>query len=707
MKSAFFTFSFGKNYKEDIVMPYWLGVDVGGTFTDLTLFHAGSGNLFHYKLSSTPDDPSLAIIEGIRRIMETFSVKAKDISYLAHGTTVATNALIQKKGGKTALITTKGYKDLLEIGRQTRPSLYDFSCIKQEPLVHGQYLREVDERILYDGSVHRKLNEDETVRIVKELKESNVDSIAVCTIFSYVNPIHEKKIESIIRENFPSAYVSVSHRVSPEFREVPRMSTTVVNAFLEPVMGRYIENFQNVVTEIGIHAAPYITQSNGSIISINEAKSSPVRTALSGPSSGVVAAQYIAGLRGDGQIVTFDMGGTSADICLLVNGVPSSASERELEGYTLRIPMINIKTVGAGGGSIAHVDEGGALKVGPDSAGAIPGPAAYMRGGVLPTVTDANIILGRLDPFKLLNGRMDIDRSLAERSVRKYICEKTGLELAEAAKGIIDVVNANMMRVIRVVSVEQGYDIREFALVAFGGAGPLHACDLAEELGMQKIIIPTSPGTFCSLGLLIADVRYDYVRTSIQYAEQESLKKINEIFSNLEQEGTAFLESENIPPEDRRFVRQIDARYHMQNYELSISLPEGKLNSEGLETLCRTFHMEHERNYGYCDQSQKVELVNFRMSAIGCRKKPELASNVGKDSKVLVARSERDVFFNGYGTIRCPIYHKDELPTGISFSGPAIVEQMDTTVVITPSWKCIVDRWGNICMDRQKEEVAK
>lgn len=685
-------------------MSYWFGIDVGGTFTDFTLFNVNTRNLCHYKLSSTPEDPSKAIVKGIERVMQMLNIIPEHVAYLAHGTTVATNALIQKKGGKTALITTKGYRDLLEIGRQTRPTLYDFTRAKQAPLVHGRLLREVDERILFDGSIYRSLDEAGVKRVVEDLRQEQVDSIAVCTIFSYVNPVHEKKIEEIIREYLPDAYISVSHRVSPEFREVPRMSTTVVNAFLGPVMERYIDNFQNAVTGIGIQTKPYITQSNGSIISINETKNTPVRTALSGPSSGVVAARYMAKQCGENQIVTFDMGGTSADICLLAGGSPSFASEKELEGYTLRIPMIDIKTVGAGGGSIAHVDEGGALKVGPESAGAAPGPAAYMRGGVLPTVTDANIILGRLNPQKLLGGRMDIDKNLAEKAIRTYICEKTGLNIVEAAKGIIDIVNANMMRIVRVVSVERGYDIREFALVSFGGAGPLHSCDLAEELGMQRIIVPASPGTFCSLGLLVADVQYDYVCTSILSATAENLERINEIFHNLEDNGERFLESEEVPCQDRRFVRQIDARYCMQNYELTITLPDGEINLETLEEISRIFHTEHERSYGYCDPSQKVELVNFRLSAIGHRDKPELTIDVSNAPKELKPQEERDVYFNHHGFIRCPIYCKDDMPVEHLFSGPAVIEQMDTTVVVTPGWDCVIDRWGNIRMNRAKKE---
>ena len=681
-------------------MAFWVGVDVGGTFTDLTLFSTQSCMLKHYKLSSTPDDPSIAIVDGVRQILQYNNVEPDEVEYLAHGTTVATNALIQRKGAKTALLTTKGYKDLLEIGRQTRPSLYDFSRVKPEPLVHGKLIREIDERILYNGEEYKCLDEESAVKNILDLKEQGVESVAVCMIFSYINPVHEKKISDLLSKYFPEAFVSLSHRVSPEFREVPRMSTTVVNAFLGPIMETYIENFQDSISKIGIKCSPYITQSNGSIISIGETKSTPVRTALSGPSSGVVAAKHMANLCGEKQIITFDMGGTSADICLLNDGSPEYASEKELEGYTLRIPMIDIKTIGAGGGSIAHIDEGGALKVGPESAGAVPGPAAYMRGGDKPTVTDANIVLGRLNPEKLLNGRMNIDSSLAEQAIKDHICAKTGIDMLEAARGIIDIVNANMMRTVRVVSVERGYDIRDFALVSFGGAGPLHSCELAEDLGINKIIVPASPGTFCSLGLLVADIQYDYVRTCILPAENNSLEKINAVYEELIEEGKQFLDHEKIESQNRIYQRQADARYHMQNYELTIRIPSGKLDEQKLKEFCDYFHKEHERKYGYCDRSQKIELVNLRVSTIGLREKPTLLADDHKREHSFLPFQTRKVWFRKTGFISCPIYYKSDIPTELDFSGPAIIEQMDTTVVITPEWRCRIDKWGNIRMKR-------
>jgi N-methylhydantoinase A len=684
-------------------MAYRFGVDVGGTFTDFSCFDTERKELFYYKVSSTPEDPSCAIVNGINEILKLKGILPEEIAYLAHGTTVATNALIQKRGGKTALITTKGFKDLLEIGRQKRPSLYNFSIDKQQLLVPGKWICEVEERLLYNGEVYKELDIEGTKEVVEWLKEQQVEAIAVCTLFSYVNPIHEQKIESIIKENFPEAYVSVSHKVTPEFREVPRMSTTVVNAFLGPVMKYYVTNFQNAIKRMGIETDPYITQSNGSIISIMEARDTPVRTALSGPTSGVVAADYIASLCNVDQIITFDMGGTSADISLITQKTFKLSSEKNIEGYTVRIPMVDIETVGAGGGSIAYIDEGGALKVGPDSAGAKPGPAAYNRGGTKPTVTDANIILGRLNPETLLAGRLEIRKELAVKAISDEICSKTGLDVFSASKGVIDVVNSNMARTIRVVSVERGYDIREFTLVAFGGAGPLHACELAQDLGIQHVIIPPSPGTFCSLGLLVADIKYDYIKTHIIEANTENLDKINDIYKALENKGNAFLEKEHIPEQERIFIRQVDARYKMQNYELSISISGGILDEHALQHAIEAFHVEHERNYGHFDRSQPIQFINFRLTAAGKRDKHVLKEIAGNRRVALNLGTVREVYFNkSTGYIKCPIYQKDDLPEIKPFYGPAVIEQMDTTIVIMPGWMAKLDCWGNIRLEYVK-----
>ena len=541
-------------------MKYMIGVDVGGTFTDFSLFDAEKKELSHFKLSSTPDDPSRAIVSGIIELMKIKNISSKEVDYLAHGTTVATNALIEKRGAKTALITTKGFKDLLEIGRQTRPGLYNILQNKPEMLVPAEWRCEVTERLYYNGEVCTPLNEAEVEEAVNMLRDDDVEAIAVCTLFSYINPEHEEKIEKIIKKVFPKAYVSLSNEIVPEFREYSRMSTTVLNAYLGPVMKKYVTNFENSIKEIGIEVDPYVTQSNGSIISISETIENPIRTAVSGPSAGVIASTYISNMCGIDKIITFDMGGTSADISLIENGLPQLSSERMIEGYPVRIPMLDIITVGAGGGSIAWIDDGGALKVGPKSAGAQPGPACYNRGGTEPTVTDANIVLGRLNPGYILGGRMELNYELGKEVIQNRISSATGIDVVSAAAGIIAVVDSNMVRAIRLVSVERGYDPREFTLVAFGGAGPLHACAVSQELGINNILVPSSPGTLCSLGLLVADIKYDYVETHILSAKNNNLNEINEIFDGLIQKGKALLEKEKVSEENQQYIRSIDAQ---------------------------------------------------------------------------------------------------------------------------------------------------
>lgn len=680
-------------------MSVLIGIDVGGTFTDFSCFDTDRGELFYYKVSSTPDDPSRAIVNGVKELLEQHGIDPLEISYLAHGTTVATNALIQKKGGKTGLITTKGFRDLLEIGRQTRPSLYELDKAGVPPIVPGKYRCEVGGRLLYDGSEHQPLDEAETRDVVRCLKREGITAVAVCTLFSFVNPSHEQRIEEILKEEFPEAYVSVSNRVVPEFREYSRMSTTVVNAFLGPVMERYVTNFQDSIRSLGIKVSPYITQSNGSIISIQETKKCPVRTALSGPSAGVVAAEYVTSMCGIQNLITFDMGGTSADISLISGGGCRLSSEKLLEGYILRTPMIDIETVGAGGGSIAYIDNGGAFKVGPQSAGASPGPAAYNRGGTQPTVTDANLLLGRLNPERILGGRMQVRRDLAEQALRRGICEKTGLDVIEAAKGVVAVVNSNMVRTTRIVSVERGYDVREFALVAFGGAGPLHACEIAGELGIRTVIIPPSPGTLCSLGLLAADIRYDYARTALLDVREEALQRISELFAGLEAEGRAFLDQEGVPEASRQFVRRIDARYKMQNYELSVPMEDGPVDLEKLLRAVEAFHLEHEKNYGYCNRTQPVQFVNFRLTAVGQRQKP-LLQIAARQQGAFTPVGHRPVYFDREtGFVDCPVYSREEMRAGDRLTGPAVVEQMDSTIVILPGWDARLEGTGILRLD--------
>jgi N-methylhydantoinase A len=679
-------------------MGYMIGVDVGGTFTDFSVFNQEKGSLFHFKHSSTPLDPSQAIVGGIQRVLEMERAETGQVSYLAHGTTVSTNALIEKKGAKLGLITTQGFKDLMEIGRQNRPSLYDLLKQKPKPLIPPGLNCEVPERIRYDGSVETPLDTEAVRGVVRYLKMRGVESVAVCTLFSFINPSHEKQIKEIIDEEYPGVYVTISSGLAPEFREYSRMSTTVLNSYLGPVMKKYVHNFQRAVAEIGVTAEPYVTQSNGSIISIKETIDCPIKTAVSGPSAGVIAGVYVGKQCNADKIITFDMGGTSADISLIENFKPQISNERNVEGFPARIPMINIITIGAGGGSLAQIDEGNALKVGPESAGAVPGPACYNRGGTRPTVTDANIVLGKLNQKKILGGRMDVNIENAYKAMDEHICKNSVLSRSEAANGIISVVNSNMVRAIRSVSVEKGYDVREFTLMAFGGAGPLHACEVAEQIGIRSVLIPSSPGTFCSLGLLMADTKFDLSKTKVMIGCPENLDEINRQFSGLAAAGGEMLDREHVGENRRRFERFIDIRYERQNFEISIPVPEGDFNTEILSRVIGDFHREHKRCYGYSNEKVPVQFINFRTSAVGIIDKPSFKEKpVDPKAPPPSPFETRDVLFQGRKEyLTTLIYHRENFSPGCTIKGPAIVEQMDTTVVIPPDWVLKTDGFDNL-----------
>lgn len=678
-------------------MSYMIGVDVGGTFTDFSLFDTETGNLWHFKRNSTPDDPSKAIMGGIQDILAERHINPDDVSYLAHGTTVATNALIEKKGAKMGLITTEGFKDLLEIGWQRRPSLYDLRKPKAESLIPAGMRCEARERILHDGSIAVPLDEAQVRETVRYLKRMGAQTIAVCTLFSFINPVHEDRIKAIIREEYPEAYVSASHDLVSEFREYSRMSTTMLNAYLGPVMKKYVNNFERSVCETGIMVPPYVTQSNGSIISISETVDCPIKTAVSGPSAGVIGAIYIGRQCHLDKIITFDMGGTSIDVSLIENGEAHLSNDRTVEGYPARIPMIDIVTVGAGGGSIARIDEGGALKVGPRSAGATPGPACYMRGGKLPCVTDANIVLGKLNNKKILGGKMDVDIELAKKAIKAHICDRSDLNLTKAAAGIISVVNSNMVRAIRVVSVERGYDPREFTLMAFGGAGPLHACEVAYEMGITHVLMPPSPGTLCSLGLLMADTKFDLSRSNICLAVSENTQRVQDIFDGLIAQGNSMLDKERIDPKNRVFVCSADCRYERQNYEISVNvtLP---FDEKSMSDMIAQFHQEHERSYGYCNHDIPVQMVNYRVSAIGIMNKPDLAADeIEPDVCPPKPIAVREILFERAADfVKTNIYRRSDIRPGCTIAGPAVLEQMDSTCVIPPEWCAYTDAHHNI-----------
>lgn len=685
-------------------MEYMIGVDVGGTFTDFSLANLTTRQVLNHKVRSTPKEPSEAIIKGIVDLIEMLEIDPTTISYLGHGTTVATNALIERKGARTALLITEGFKDILEIGNQTRPSLYNLTENKPQPLVDSEYRIEIPERLLKDGSVYKQLDVEAMRASVKKIDPKLIDSVAICFLFSYVNPEHEDQAAAVVREILPNAYISVSHEIVPEFREYPRLSTVILNSYLGPVMKKYLNNFRDSIKKLNIPNEPYITQSNGGTLSIEETIKKPVRTAISGPSAGVMASAHLGTLAGYSNLITFDMGGTSADISLIENSTPLVSVERKIDRWPARFPMLDIVTIGAGGGSIAWIDPGGAMKVGPESAGAVPGPASYGNGGTLPTVTDANVVMHRLNPQNILGGKMAINEEFAKSVITKEICDVTGLSLIDAANGIIDIVNANMVRTIRVISVERGYDPQDFTLMAFGGAGPLHAAAMAKELSIPRVLVPLSAGTLCSLGLLLTDIRSDHVRSKTFVPSVDRIDEIKNIFDELAFEGSAVLDKENVAQSDRTLHRWIDARYKKQNYELMVPVSEEELTQAGFELIVKRFHETHEHGYGYARPKAEIEFVNFRLTAVGVLQKAEISTLPSREDKGIKSAlnkiGERMVYFKEAGDfVATAIYSREDMYPGDTIQGPAIVDQMDTTTVIPPHTFCKVDTYGNLILE--------
>lgn len=626
-----------------------IGSDVGGTFTD-TVF-VSNGEISVSKVPTTPRDFTEGVINGIAQVSTQYK-------RIIHGMTVGTNAVLQRKGAKITLITNKGFKDILEIGRQNRPSLYDFFVNKPLPLVPRNRRIEVSGRINYKGEILENLQENITL-------PDKTEAVAVCLLHSYANPVHEKKIKSLI--NVP---VCISSDIIPEFREYERMSTTVINAYLMPVIDTYLSALEKRVS-----SPLMVIESSGGIMSSQSARENPVHTVLSGPAGGVIASQFFGKVLGIDHMITLDMGGTSTDISVIKKD-PIITTEGSIEGYPLKIPMIDIHTIGAGGGSIAWIDEGGALRVGPQSAEANPGPACYNRGGILPTVTDANLILGRLG--KYLGDDMELDISLAEKSM-KDICNKTGFDILEVASGIVKVATANMCQGIRVVSVERGHDPRDFVLLAFGGAGPLHACELAHELAIPRVLIPVYPGVFSALGMVVADIKHEFAITKRMTPKEDTSK----IFKELEHKAVTVLKKEGVSDNDIVLQRFIDARYIGQSYELRVPADNAVSN----------FHKAHNTMYGYKDYSAPVEFVNFRVVGIGKQEKISL-KKIKKSAKDPSIKEVREIFFDKM--MKTPVYIRENLSWGDYITGPAIIEEMESTVCIPPGWSCTVDEYGNL-----------
>jgi N-methylhydantoinase A len=652
-----------------------LGVDVGGTFTDLVALSA-EGALVTAKVPSTPRDQS----EGVMNALGTSEVEADAVVALAHGMTVATNALLERRGARTALVTTEGFRDVLEIARQDRPSLYDLTQDRPPPLVPRELRFTVKARTGPQGEI-TALDEESLEAAVSAVREAEVEAVAVCLLFAFMYPEHEQRAGEALREALPEVHVSLSSEVLPEFREYERFSTTAADAYLGPRLAAYLKNLAGKTEEAGV-SSPLVMQSSGGVVRVEDAIADAAGCVLSGPAGGVVGAAYIGDLGGYRDLLTFDMGGTSTDVAPVIEGEAQTTTETVIAGVPIKLPMVDVHTVSAGGGSIAWADAGGALRVGPHSAGAEPGPAAYDAGGEEPTVTDANLYLGYLADRVELGGEVVLKRELSEKSLSS-LGDKLDLQAEEVALGVVRVANAEMTRALRVISVERGLDPREFALLAFGGAGGMHACALAEELGMETVLIPRAGGVLSALGLAISDLRRDYVRPYLVDLEEVDEGKFEEKFEDMENTAAKDLE-------DPEHTRRADLRYRGQSFELTVE-------ADSLEELEKRFHAAHEQRYGYRMDDERVELVNLRLIATVPVDKPEPEEQQAEGE---AESGHREANFDGEWQ-EVPVLDREQMGQGSEVSGPAIVEFKESTCVVRPGWRGAVDGVGTLILEKE------
>lgn len=694
---------------------YRLGSDIGGTFTDLVLI-SPDGRYTTRKVSSTVDDYSRGIAEGAVAMLQELQMTGDSIREVVHGTTIATNAILENKGAKTALITTKGFRDVLELRRLRVPELFSLNYTPPPPLVERRLRLEVDERLAADGSVITELDIASVNRAIERIKQGGAEAVAVCLLHSYRNGQHEERIAELVKEALPEVYLSVSIKVLPEIREYERTSTTVVNAYIGPLVNRYIRALGTRLKDVGIGAPIRIMQSNGGVMSAAAAAETPAQIIESGPAAGVVGAHRLAGRLGLQNVITFDMGGTTAKASIIEDGGRSLTTEYEVgagislssrlvkgRGHALKLPVIDISEVGAGGGSIVSVDRGGALKVGPESAGATPGPACYGAGGTDATITDANVTLGYINPGELAGGAVLLHADLARQAIRTSAAEPLGMSEEEAAFGVFAIANVTMIRAIKAVSTYRGRDPRDFTMLAFGGSGPVHAAEIARSLSIRKVIIPPAPGVFSAVGLLEADPEYHFVQTFISAAHSIDPAAINRAYRGLRKRASQALEADAIIPDDAEWVRQADLRYSGQAYELTVDVPgvtgddeHDDLDDRALAEVVSRFHHEHERTYGHMSETDAVDFINLRYSARFATNSPPphaVANIKGKSS------GERRVYFGPEtGHITTPIMARSGLSES-PLAGPLIIEEYDATTVVPPGTSARLDAAANIIID--------
>lgn len=677
-----------------------LSTDVGGTFTDGVLLDENTGRIEVSKVSSTPKNPAIGTIKG----MEKFAVPLSEVSFLVHGTTVVINALIEGKGAKTALITTEGFRDVLEIGRSNRTQMYD-ALYKRQPSLIPRYLcLEIKERIAASGQVIVPLNSSDLAPLIEFMRKEKIEAVAVCLLNAYANPKHEDEIGRVLKEKFPEATVSLSHDITRRYYEYERTSTTVQNAYVMPVVQRYLRSLEEEVEKRRFKNVLQIMQSNGGIMTSAVARDIPIAMVESGPAAGAIGGAQLASLIGYENVITYDMGGTTAKTTIVRGGLPETTEQYLVEGRPILLPVVDLREIGAGGGSIAWIDEAGALHVGPQSAGAEPGPACYMRGGTEPTVTDANLQLSILNPDYFLGGKMEISPQLGREAIRK-LADYFDLSIDEAALGIVKIVNINMSGLLQSMTVKRGYDPRDFAIVAFGGAGPIHAASIAKELNIPVVIVPPFPGVFSAWGMLMADLRHDFDQTYIKPMDETDVKTVNQIFRDLEAQVKRIFEREDMPQESIVLSYKMDLRYLGQEHTLTVPAPS-KLKDAEKETLNTSFDELHLKVYGHNAPEEPKEIVALKVTSIARVKKPVLETiSHGSENPVDKARMGTRKVYVGDGNYQeFDIYKRKDLLAGNVFSGPALIEEATATTVVEENQDCSVDQYGNLIISLNQEE---
>jgi N-methylhydantoinase A len=703
-------------------MAWRMGVDIGGTFTDVVLVDDAAGNIGVVKVPTTPRDFAEGVIDGIRQALARHAVEPPDVSLLSHATTVVTNVLLEQKGAKAGFVTTRGFRDVLELRRSSRADLYDLLQDAPAVLVPRRWRFEISERIDAQGQIVTPLDERDIDQVIAAIRDAGLATVAVSFLFSFLNDAHERIVGERLRRALPGVGVYLSSEVLPEIREFERASTTAVCAYVGPLLAGYLDRLQGAVSALGLPQL-YLMGSSGGVLEVPEVLRMPAMAIESGPAAGVIAAGLAGKELGIPNMISFDMGGTTAKASLIADGEIAVTAEYEVggsghakrwlhgTGHPIRVPVVDLVEVSAGGGSIAWVDPGGALKVGPQSAGTDPGPAAYGRGGRQPTVSDADVVLGYLDGEALLGGALKIDAAAAATAIREHVAGPLGLSIAEAAIRIVEVVNATMAEALRIVSIERGHDARDFTLIAFGGAGPVHAAALAAELQIPEVIVPPAPGAFSALGLIATDLKRDYSRTL--YADLGAIEptRIAELLTDMEAAASKMLIAAGIPAERRALLRAADVRYRRQAYELTVPLADGPITRASLDALAAAFHEKHRQTYGHANSVEPVQLVNLRVTAVGELSDPSLGRRTGTprsdaqsaDPKTGPGRGSRvrEVWFPETGFAACPIHWRDDLDSGEPLCGPAIVEAMDSTIVVPPAWIATIGASGYIRLRRR------